>query len=88
MYNLIRFIEDIMLLGYAVKFEHQGKGIYTLVTIIDGDNMLSIRVASNVLRDASKLRDLKSSLIDGITYQEKLSNKTRPKSITLAKLSK
>lgn len=77
-----------MLIGYGVKFEHELKGIYTLVTIIDGENLLSIRVSSHVLRDATKLRDLKCSLVDGIIYQEKLTNKTRPKTVTLAKLTK
>ena len=88
MYNLTRFIEDLLLSGYQIQFLHVGKGVFTEVTVRTLKVEFMIRVPSNYLRDHSKLRTLKTDLIEGIISQEKLGDKYPKMSRTLENLSK
>jgi hypothetical protein len=66
--TLIRFIEEFLVIGYKVGFEHVGAGIYTEVTIRhktkppykESDVLISWLVPSNYLRDSDRLNELKA----------------------------
>lgn len=66
--NLIRLIENLMLVGCAITFEHVGNGFFTQVTVTKNNEgetqeVFSKAVGSTELRNSGRLKVLEKDIM-------------------------